>query len=657
MTFDQSLHYYGQVQQPIGFDFQVSPLPSTNYHPPSLTRVFKNASISVRGATTPGRCSLSYHADDPFSVWNPFDQSRFDLTVCFKYSLYLIPFLVILVNGSLDPYKLSSRPVIPPKSTSRNLIRLSELTYISKLLLILIVSVIQLAYSSILFLRSGWWDPVESLSQLVVLVSLLYAIPLHHLSHQRSQRSSTSLLFFYLFFLITSAIELRSHLDHSLLHQHPHQTSFLILRSSLVTALFILECLGPFKYGDHVFSFGKDGYEALPQDDPARAGSDLANHRSESPLIYANVFSRLTFGWMTPMMKLGKSQYLTEDDLWMLPREDQTDALTNRLHQTWRRQISRASSSPSLIRAIAQAYGGPYLLAALFKLIQDVLQFTQPQLLRRLLSFADSFSPGSQPEPVYRGYMIAGLMFSCGFTQTLFSHQYFNQALITGNRIRSSLIGVIYQKSLILSNEEKSGRATGDIVNLMSTDVSRIQEGCTNGIIIVSGLFQIILAFVSLYKLLGWPMLGGIVVVLFSIPLNISLSRLQSGLQKQQMDNQDSRSRLMNEILNNIRSIKLYTWENTFTDKLFTIRNERELGVLRKIGYLLCASISLWNLVPFLVAFSAFSIFSLISDTPLTPALAFPTIFLFQQLQYPLGVVVVQAVVRNKTAKTPTLQP
>ncbi|KAA1064375.1 hypothetical protein PGTUg99_021106 [Puccinia graminis f. sp. tritici] len=134
-------------------------------------------------------------------------------------------------------------------------------------------------------------------------------------------------------------------------------------------------------------------------------------------LIYANVFSRLTFGWMTPMMKLGKSQYLTEDDLWMLPREDQTDALTNRLHQTWRRQISRASSSPSLIRAIAQAYGGPYLLAALFKLIQDVLQFTQPQLLRRLLSFADSFSPGSQPEPVYRGYMIAGLMFSCGFTQ------------------------------------------------------------------------------------------------------------------------------------------------------------------------------------------------------------------------------------------------
>ncbi|KNE92308.1 hypothetical protein PSTG_14268 [Puccinia striiformis f. sp. tritici PST-78] len=635
MYYDQSLHFYGQVQQPIG----LAPSPSDyNYLPSLITSVLKNASTATRTRTTtthPGRCSLSYHADDLFSVWNPFDQSRFDLTACFKYSLYLIPFLSILIIGSVDLYKLTRRPVIQPKSTNRTLIRLSKLTYITKLALILVVSVIQLAYSLTLFIRSGWWDPVECLSNILVCLSLLYAIPLHHISHQRSQRSSTSLLFFHLFFLITSIIELRSHLDHSLVHQHAHQTSFIILRSSLIAAIFILECLGPFKYDDNAFCFGKDGYEAVPQDDQA---DDSANSRLESPLIYANVFSRLTFGWMTPMMKLGKSQYLTEDDLWPLPRADQADALTNRLHQTWRRQLSQTPSSPSLIYAIAQAYGGPYLLAALFKLIQDMLQFTQPQLLRRLLSFADSFSPGNQPEPAYHGYLIAGLMFGCGLIQTLFLHQYFDRTIVTGIRVRSGLIGVIYQKSLVLSNEEKSGRATGDIVNLMSTDVSRIQESCSNGIILLSGLFQITLAFISLYDMLGWPMLGGIAVVLLSIPLNIGLARLQSKLQKLQMKNKDSRTRLMNEILNNIRSIKLYSWENAFTKKLFAIRNERELGTLRQIGYLSSASISLWNFIPFLVAFSAFLIYSLVSDTPLTPALVFPAISLFQLLQFPLAV-------------------
>jgi ABC-type multidrug transport system fused ATPase/permease subunit len=145
-------------------------------------------------------------------------------------------------------------------------------------------------------------------------------------------------------------------------------------------------------------------------------------------------------------------------------------------------------------------------------------------------------------------------MFVCGLVQTLFLHQYFDRVFVTGIRVRSGLIGVIYQKALVLSNEEKSGRATGDIVNLMSTDVSRIQDSCQNGLILVSGLFQITLAFISLYDMLGWPMFGGIAVVLLSIPLNIGLARLQSKLQKLQMKNKDSRTRLMNEILNNIRS-------------------------------------------------------------------------------------------------------
>jgi len=633
--FDQSLgyHFHGQLQQPLGIHFEPTP---------SLDRLhfFKNASTITQGQATTGtlgRCSLSYHPDDPFSVWNPFDQSKFDFTICFKYSLYLLPFLLILVNGSVDLYKLSSRPPLQPKSTNPTLIRLSQLTYLSKLLLIVVVSVCQLAYSLFLVIRFGWWDPVQCLATLLVCLSLLYAIPLHHLSHQRSQRSCTSLLFFYLALLIISAIELRSHLDHSLVSQPPlpYQTSFLLLRSALLLAIFVLECLGPFKYHDHAFAQHKHGYQSVPQSPPTHA--DPSNPRLESPLIYANVFSRLTFGWMTPMMKLGKQQYLTEDDLWMLPRADQADALTNRLHQTWRRQLARAPSNPSLIRAIAQAYGGPYLLAALFKLIQDMLQFAQPQLLRRLLSFADSYSPGNQPEPVYRGYMIAGLMFICGLVQTLFLHQYFDRVFVTGIRVRSGLIGVIYQKSLVLSNEEKSGRATGDIVNLMSTDVSRIQESCSNGLILISGLFQITLAFISLYDMLGWPMFGGIAVVLLSVPLNIGLARLQSKLQKLQMKNKDSRTRLMNELLNNIRSIKLYSWENAFTKKLYAIRNDRELGTLRKIGLLSSASISLWNFIPFLVAFSAFSIFSVVSDSPLTPALVFPAISLFQLLQFPLA--------------------
>jgi hypothetical protein len=57
-------------------------------------------------------------------------------------------------------------------------------------------------------------------------------------------------------------------------------------------------------------------------------------------------------------------------------------------------------------------------------------------------------------------------------------------------RVRAGLITVIYQKALILSNDER-GKASGDIVNLMSVDASRLQDLCTYGLMAISAPFQV----------------------------------------------------------------------------------------------------------------------------------------------------------------------
>jgi len=54
-------------------------------------------------------------------------------------------------------------------------------------------------------------------------------------------------------------------------------------------------------------------------------------------------------------------------------------------------------------------------------------------------------------------------------------------------------------------------------------------------------------------------MLIGVGVMVLSFPINALIARLQTRMQKRQMKNKDSRTRLMNEILNNIKSIKLYS--------------------------------------------------------------------------------------------------
>lgn len=57
-------------------------------------------------------------------------------------------------------------------------------------------------------------------------------------------------------------------------------------------------------------------------------------------------------------------------------------------------------------------------------------------------------------------------------------------------RIRAGLVTAVYKKSLVLSSDER-GRATGDIVNLMSVDATRIQDFCSIGIMAISGPYQV----------------------------------------------------------------------------------------------------------------------------------------------------------------------
>lgn len=67
------------------------------------------------------------------------------------------------------------------------------------------------------------------------------------------------------------------------------------------------------------------------------------------------------------------------------------------------------------------------------------------------------------------------------------------------------------------------------------------------------------------------------------------------------MKSKDNRIKLMNEILNGIKVLKLYAWELAFKDKVLAIRQE-ELKVLKKSAYLAAMGTFTWVCTPFLVS-------------------------------------------------------
>ncbi|KAF8159727.1 multidrug resistance-associated ABC transporter [Crassisporium funariophilum] len=429
-----------------------------------------------------------------------------------------------------------------------------------------------------------------------------------YVNHTRTRTSSTLLLIFWPLYIAALAIWVRTAVTYNF-----HK--FLVILSLKCATLGVgaiaygLECMGP-------------EFEAPPSDKVLQ----------ENPVMTANAYSLWTFGWMTGLMRKGAVQFITEEDLPPLKTSDESVNLGD--------DLKRALQKHTLWKALFVAYGGPYAVAAALKIIQDLLAFLQPQLLRWLLVYislyqGSRFSPDARPSKL-EGFAISILMFVASVVQTICLNQYFQRTFETGMRVRAGLVTTIYAKALVLSNDERT-RASGDIVNLMSVDATRLQDLCTYGLIAISGPLQIILAFVSLYNLLGWAAFVGVAIMIVSIPLNTMLARVLKRMQEQQMKNRDKRTRLMSELLSNIKSIKLYAWEYSFIRKILEVRNNQELKMLKKIGIYTSMNMALWSGIPLLVAFSSFATAAFTSSKPLTSDIIFPAISLFMLLQFPLA--------------------
>jgi hypothetical protein len=216
--------------------------------------------------------------------------------------------------------------------------------------------------------------------------------------HSRILHANGVVLLYWLFLVISFAVKLRSLISQQLYDTNlPYFVTYCV-GFGLSVAEFLVEWLWPRRPGS-------GGYEAIQDDD-------------ECPVEHATVFSQLTFSWMTPMMRHGYKVFLTEDDLWGLAKNDRTGNTGAALDKAWTHELKARPNKPSLWLALFRAYGGPYAVAAIFKIGNDVVQYAQPQLLRLLIAFVASYGTGKTPEPVVKGAAIALSMFACAIFQT-----------------------------------------------------------------------------------------------------------------------------------------------------------------------------------------------------------------------------------------------
>ncbi|XP_069110716.1 ATP-binding cassette sub-family C member 3-like [Argopecten irradians] len=283
----------------------------------------------------------------------------------------------------------------------------------------------------------------------------------------------------------------------------------------------------------------------------------------------------------------------------------------------------------------------------------DGFNFVNPFLLRLLIDFTTPGADGTYQQ-VWKGYVLTAGFFLTVLMQSFLFHQVFHKSTTLGLRIRAVLISAVYKKALSMSSAARKESTIGEIVNLMSVDTERIVSTLQYIWGIWSSPLQMAIALYFLYETTGPSMFAGFGSLILMFPANGYLMYKLQKLQEEQMTLKDSRIKVVTEVLNGIKILKLYAWEMSFKEKIAAVR-KLELAVIWKAGIYNCGFMFSWTIAPYLVSLATFVTFIYTSNTHyLDPQTAFVAISLFNILRFAVNVapaVISEVVTANVSVK------
>ncbi|XP_057325981.1 multidrug resistance-associated protein 1 isoform X3 [Microplitis mediator] len=566
--------------------------------------------------------NLTWYTEDP------------EITPCFQKSVLVwAPCIFLWVFSLLETYYLinSKRKNIP-----------YTWKFISKGVLTIVLIVLSVVDLAVAIHNSNYTTVfnVDYYTPFIKIITFGLALLLMHYNRKCGMRTSGLLFLFWFLLACFGAVQFRSLIrDYNNQPELPYSFVSYMIYYPVVLVLLLLNFLV-----DAEPKFSRYGQVERPCPEQA-----------------ASYPSRILFAWFDALAWKGFKKPLTTSDLWSMNPEDTAAEIVPKFNKYWTRNIqkcdklccnycsqgtkasfrkasgqvdfdsTRKRKVASVIIPLYKIFGPTLLFGGLLKLSQDIMTFISPLVLGLLINFV------SGKEEMWKGYFYSVLLLLTAISQTLVLSQYFNRMFIVGMRMRTALVAAIYRKALRMSNAARKESTVGEIVNLMSVDAQRFMDLMPYINMIWSAPLQIGVALYFLWGELNAAVFAGLAVMIVLIPINAFIANKVKTLQIKQMKSKDERVKLMNEVLNGIKVLKLYAWEPSFEQQILKIRS-KEIKVLKEAAYLNAGTSFIWSCAPFLVSFVSFATYVYIDPANvLDSKKAFVSLSLFNILRFPLS--------------------
>ena len=292
----------------------------------------------------------------------------------------------------------------------------------------------------------------------------------------------------------------------------------------------------------------------------------------------------LFWWWLNPILSLGYTRELTDEDLDDLSLNDRCSVLLNKLNEYSENNIWLTDTTTW--RLILQAFWKQCVFVIFLLIPYNAARVAQPLLLRQIVLYI--ISEKSQPGPpatfytAYPGYLYALGLFACSAIQAFLHQQAYFRTTRMGMRVRNALSATIYKRLLSLNTSSLQQTTAAQTINLIANDASKFEEFCQYMHYLWEAPVQALIAFGLIWWSIGIvPTLFGYGVLVLLIPLQLAFGRQFSQYRKTTMLCADKRVQAVNELVNGCQIVKMYNWEKPMEQRVFSLREDELASILR----------------------------------------------------------------------------
>ncbi|KAI3654035.1 hypothetical protein MP228_000754 [Amoeboaphelidium protococcarum] len=359
----------------------------------------------------------------------------------------------------------------------------------------------------------------------------------------------------------------------------------------------------------------------------------------KSPEENAWFLSRLVYTWLDQLIFYGYKHPLQHHDLYPLTSDSQASHLADRFEKAFDDIKSKTpeGGKVSVYQVLKQIFGWEYGLLAIPMAIQSACNIASPVFIGLLTQFAvnsaSAATPADRP-PLYLAAIYSVIFFVLQFFATLFQNRYYYFSMKYGMQARACLTATTYRKLIKLSSLSRQKYSSGQILNIVSSDLTRVEMLFWQGHFLWTSPVQVIVILGLLIANIGVSALAGFGLLVLTIPVQAYVFIYLGKLRRSYAFITDDRIKRTQEFLAGMRIIKLFAWEGSFLGRLLSLRSS-EVDRVKTVNVWTAILMGITMSVPLLASVVSFIVYGALNPT-FNPPVIFSSLALFNLMRFPL---------------------